>query len=340
MRETVAIKTFSTLVHRYAKQSEDDAKREIASAREFGYGLFHNIRGDAPRDYLVIDDLAFFLEGDATAKAFAWLDRDHDAMISADEVADAVASLISARADLAATLQDTDSIVASLAVGLGCILHAVFIAFYLLIFGVDIVQGFSTLSASVLALTFVFGETLKCVFENSIYLFVAHAFDVGDTLQLAGESSWWRVKKIGLMNSSFLKANGDVVVAPNSKLRTSAVINLTRSRNRADTVAFIVDFPKSPADVKARVVDALKAHCTQSPAASEFEGAPTVTWRESEPPLKLCLKVAYTLSFAGDQASRSFLARDGLIAAAAAALAEAGASYTCPLVPAVHLKAA
>ena len=71
-----------------------------------------------------------------------------------------------------------------------------------------------------LALTFVFGESLKSVFENSIYLFVAHAFDVGDHLQVAGEASSWRVKKIGLMNSTFLKANGDVLVVPNAKLRT------------------------------------------------------------------------------------------------------------------------
>lgn len=71
-----------------------------------------------------------------------------------------------------------------------------------------------------LALTFVFGESLKSVFENSIYLFVAHAFDVGDHLQVAGEASSWRVKKIGLMNSTFLKADGDVLVVPNAKLRT------------------------------------------------------------------------------------------------------------------------
>lgn len=57
------------------------------------------------RDYITIDDIAFFLEGNATQKAFTWLDRDHDGQIQADEVAEAVASLVGARADLAATLQ-------------------------------------------------------------------------------------------------------------------------------------------------------------------------------------------------------------------------------------------
>jgi hypothetical protein len=53
--------------------------------------------------------------------------------------------------------QDTDSIVNSLATAIGTVLHIVFIAAYLLLFGVDVVQGFSTFSAAVLALTFVFG---------------------------------------------------------------------------------------------------------------------------------------------------------------------------------------
>jgi hypothetical protein len=34
----------------------------------------------------VLDDIAFFLEGPATQRAFAWLDRDRDGLIGPDEV--------------------------------------------------------------------------------------------------------------------------------------------------------------------------------------------------------------------------------------------------------------
>lgn len=74
-----------------------------------------------------------------------------------------------------------------------------------------------------------------------------------------------------------------------------------------------------------------QAHCLEGAAATEFAGAPSVTWRDTEPPLKLRLNIAYTLSFSGDQAARAFAARDGLIAAAAKALAAACASYTSPI---------
>lgn len=46
----------------------------------------------------------------------------------------------------------------SLEFGIGGVIHFVFAAVYLLIWGVDLLTGFSTFSATVLALTFVFGN--------------------------------------------------------------------------------------------------------------------------------------------------------------------------------------
>ena len=33
----------------YANQDEEATRREVQKAREFGYGLFYNVKGDAPR---------------------------------------------------------------------------------------------------------------------------------------------------------------------------------------------------------------------------------------------------------------------------------------------------
>lgn len=58
-------------------------------------------------------------------------------------------------------LQDTHSIVATLELGIGFLFHFIFAAIYLLVWGMDIVKGFSTFSATVLALTFVFGNSVR-----------------------------------------------------------------------------------------------------------------------------------------------------------------------------------
>ena len=58
-------------------------------------------------------------------------------------------------------------------------------------------KGFSTFSATVLALTFVFGNSVRNIYEATLFLFVEHAYDVGDLLEVEG--SMWRVKQINLM---------------------------------------------------------------------------------------------------------------------------------------------
>lgn len=61
--------------------------------------------------------------------------------------------------------------------------------------GVDILKGFSTFSALVLAFTFIFGNSLRNVYEAMLFLFVEHAYDVGDLLEVEGAA--WRVKQVG-----------------------------------------------------------------------------------------------------------------------------------------------
>jgi hypothetical protein len=82
-------------------------------------------------------------------------------------VQESAAEMLCERKNIAASIKDTDSVVNSLETGLGMLIHFIFIALYLLVWGVNIVQGFTTFSATALALTFVFGDSVKGVFEVS-----------------------------------------------------------------------------------------------------------------------------------------------------------------------------
>ena len=66
---------------------------------------------------------------------------------------EAVTAIVSERRDMAASIQDTDSIVGSLELFLAGTIHLLVLAFYLLVWGINVMSGFSTLSATVLALT-------------------------------------------------------------------------------------------------------------------------------------------------------------------------------------------
>jgi small-conductance mechanosensitive channel len=106
---------------------------------------------------------AFFADKALGDQAFAYFDKDFDGVLTAAEVRSSVMAIFDERRNMAASLEDTDSIVRSLQFGVGCALHLVMGAAYLLVWGVDVLKGFSTFSALVLAFTFVFGNSVRCV---------------------------------------------------------------------------------------------------------------------------------------------------------------------------------
>ncbi|KIY94341.1 hypothetical protein MNEG_13621, partial [Monoraphidium neglectum] len=235
LRAGIALKTFTALVKKYQSMGEQEEARRLREARRFARGLFWNVKGEEGRAVVVRRDFdAFFedseigdqvmagrllgfraaarLPGGRSAcgrplgfRAFAYFDKDNDAAITADEMRSSVVAVFKERRNMAASLEvrrrkrvdvlDTDSIVRSLQFGIGVAIHFVFSAVYLL--------GFSTFSALVLAFTFVFGNSVRNVYESMLFLFVEHAYDVGDLLELDG--STWRVKQIDLMYTVLTK---------------------------------------------------------------------------------------------------------------------------------------
>jgi small-conductance mechanosensitive channel len=59
-------------------------------------------------------------------------------------------------------------------------------ALWLLILGIATTHFFVFLSSQLLLAVFVFGNTLKTVFEAIVFLFVMHPFDVGDRCEIEG----------------------------------------------------------------------------------------------------------------------------------------------------------
>ena len=58
---------------------------------------------------------------------------------------------------------------------------------------VDLSQAWLTFSSIVLAFAFVFGNSIRNMYEAVIFLFVVHPFDVGDVLLMGAEQTWCKV---------------------------------------------------------------------------------------------------------------------------------------------------
>jgi hypothetical protein len=249
-------------------------------------------------------------------QAFAWFDKDNDGRLHLREMKESVCSIFVQRKFMAQSLKDTDSIVGSLEFGIGCVAHFVMGALYLLVWGVDILKGFSTFSATVLALTFVFGNSVRQVYEAMLFLFVEHAYDVGDLLDVEG--ALYTVKQIRLMCTCLVRTTGERSYYPNARLIALPVINLTRSEKRCETCKFFVDAGAGAEAARAAVGAALQQH--YSLKSADFADVPTANFSWMADPFKAQLAVSWQYSFPGDDLGRMSRARASLLASVQAAL--------------------
>ena len=113
----------------------------------------------------------------------AMLDDDGDGIVTSTDCVSAVQTIYQERLNLAASLKDTRSIAGSLEVMIGIIIHLVFVMIYFyILFAVTFNQIWAFVSTVVLGLSFIFGQYIRQLFENTMFLFNSHPFDVGDML--------------------------------------------------------------------------------------------------------------------------------------------------------------
>jgi mechanosensitive ion channel protein 4/5/6/7/8/9/10 len=84
------------------------------------------------------------------------------------------------RRNIANTLEDTRAVLSTLELLVGCVLHAGAFASYLAIFGVDVGHLLISMSSVAIAFAFVFGNSLRTVYESVVFLFIVHPYQVGD----------------------------------------------------------------------------------------------------------------------------------------------------------------
>lgn len=58
---------------------------------------------------------------------------------------------------------------------------------------VDLSKAWLTFSSIVLAFAFIFGNSIRNMYEAVIFLFVVHPFDVGDVLLMGADQTWCKV---------------------------------------------------------------------------------------------------------------------------------------------------
>ncbi|KAJ2329941.1 hypothetical protein GGI00_003829, partial [Coemansia sp. RSA 2681] len=223
--------------------------------------LFGALHSD--RDYLVVDDfLPFFEKEEEAIKAFEFFDKDNNGDISKREMRDRVLLIYKERRSLINALSDMSQVVGKLDLFMTIFALVIILIIALMVFGVDALKTFATIGPLLIGWSFIFGGACKTAFECLIFLFSVHAYDVGDTVVVVGESL--TVSKIWLLSTVFFKTDGTYTVYANSVLNTMKIQNLRRSKPQSESILIGLDF-NTPSDKIYAIRDRMNEYAEENP---------------------------------------------------------------------------
>ncbi|KAK9705526.1 hypothetical protein RND81_07G063800 [Saponaria officinalis] len=132
----------------------------------------------------------------------------------------------------------------------------------------NLMMGFLTtkilvfITSQLLLVAFMFGNTVKTVFEAIIFVFIMHPFDVGDRCVIDGVQMI--VEEMNILTTVFLRYDNEKIFYPNSVLSTKPISNFYRSPEMSDAVEFSIDFSTTVETISA-LKTRIKAYIESKP---------------------------------------------------------------------------
>lgn len=287
--------------------------------------VFWHIKPTIESPYVVKEDLTPFIKDSDLDLAFSMLDVDGDGKINLKDCVASVERIYHERCNLASTLRDTKSITKVLELLIGIIIHTVFFFFYLFVFQVNVGQVWVALSAFLVGFSFIFGSTVANVFENVIFLFGVHPYDIGDTLLI--NDQYLTVDEITINFTCCVSGYNLKVWFPNQQLQTNLFVNLTSSGIKWDVVTVYVDLDTDPIILK-KIEDACRE--VRQKNSSEYGPGYRVKFGAADNPFKVGIQMVYEYSHQGIDFSRTATARSWMYETMARVLTENEINYTWP----------
>ncbi|XP_078156194.1 mechanosensitive ion channel protein 5-like [Carex rostrata] len=241
---TVRYGTLTTLDEQIpgaAGYNEDESTTQIRSEHEANVAakkIFVNVAKPGAT-YIYLSDLLRFMKREEALQTMCLFEGGEEKnRICKKSLKSWVIDAFRERKALALTLNDTKTAVNKLSHMANVIVVIIVFSLSLLILGIATTRFFVFLSSQALLAVFMFGNTLKTIFEAIIFLFVMHPFDVGDRCEVEGVQLI--VEEMNIMTTIFLRADNLKITYPNSVLSTKPISNFYRSPDMGDVIDFCI----------------------------------------------------------------------------------------------------
>ncbi|XP_073132176.1 mechanosensitive ion channel protein 10-like [Henckelia pumila] len=278
-------------------EEEGEGPKEITSeveAKVAANRIFRNVARHGHK-YINENDLLRFIEKEEVDYAFSLFEGAAESRrITKTSFRSWVVGVYNERKSLILSLNDAKTAIKELnKIASGLILIVIAIV-WLLLMEITTTKVLVFISSQVLLVVFMFGNTVKSVFEAIIFVFVVHPFDVGDRCVVDGVQM--QVEEMDILTTVFLKPDNEKIYYPNAVLATKPISNFNRSPEMGDSVDFALDFSTSMekiAELKAKI----KAYLESKP--QEWRPGHSVILKEivDVNKMTMALYVSHTINF-------------------------------------------
>ncbi|KAK8945462.1 Mechanosensitive ion channel protein 6 [Platanthera guangdongensis] len=221
---------------------EDESTLQIRSEHEAKIAarkIFNNVTKDGAKHIYLVDLMRFMREDEAVRTMSLFKGETHGvSRVGRRSLNNWVVNAFRERRALALTLNDTKTAVNKLHQMANVVVAIIVILLWLIILNIMAPHFIVLLSSQLLLLVFIFGNTVKMIFEAIIFLFVIHPFDVGDRCEVEGVQMI--VDEMNILTTVFLRYDNLKITYQNSVLAQLHICNHYRSPDMGDSIDFCI----------------------------------------------------------------------------------------------------
>ncbi|CAN8271310.1 unnamed protein product [Cochlearia groenlandica] len=244
---------------------EDESTRQIRSEKEAKAAarkIFKNVAQTGAK-HIYLEDLMRFLREDEAMKAMGLFEGAPETRkIGKSSLKNWLVNAFRERRALALTLNDTKTAVNKLHQMINIVTAIVIVVIWLVLLEIASSKVLLFVSSQVVLLAFIFGNTVKTVFESIIFLFIVHPYDVGDRCEI--DNVQLVVEEMNILTTVFLRYDNLKIMYPNSLLWQKSINNYYRSPDMGDAVEFCVHFT-TPLDKIATIKQRISNYIDNKP---------------------------------------------------------------------------
>ncbi|KAL6060815.1 hypothetical protein QOT17_013295 [Balamuthia mandrillaris] len=199
------------------------------------------------RGYFTLHEIqSYWGETEKAKRVLDMFDLTRTGTVTREDVVAAIRKVPIERKRLASTLRDREAIGRVLGRVVSSVFWVIMFIFALLLFGVDSDTLLVPFGTVFLGLSFIFGNSLKNIWEAIIVIFINKPFQVGDRINL-GQPTDLIIEKVNLFTTWAYTPDNKLIILSNAALFNKDITQLKRSRNYVVSLNVIVHASTSSA---------------------------------------------------------------------------------------------